>query len=160
MALAAKYHERLTAKIRTTDNGCWQWTGSTSRLGYGNFWVEGKCEKAHRAAYMHWVGPIPDGMIVRHKCDNRGCVNPEHLLIGTQQDNMNDMKARGRSRKNRGEDSPNVKLNASDVYAIRSHGGMLKDISKQYGISIAQAHRIRTRTSWSHLPERSGRAIA
>lgn len=82
-----------------TATGCWEWHGTKNEHGYGlvNLHRAGLHQaRAHRLMYERFVGPIPDGLMIRHKCDNPPCVNPDHLVPGTQQDNMNDMVARGR----------------------------------------------------------------
>lgn len=95
--------DRLFRAVFTTTKGaCWEWALSKDRVGYGRLKVqEGsrslfRHTSAHRYAYEIWVGPIPDGACVLHRCDNRACINPEHLFLGTQQDNMRDMHAKGR----------------------------------------------------------------
>lgn len=77
-----------------TERGCWEWAGSRFSNGYGQVSVNNSPTGAHRLAYRTWVGPIPEGMVVRHKCDNKPCMNPEHLELGTTQDNINDRVAR------------------------------------------------------------------
>ena len=77
-------------------NGCLIWTASTDACGYGLFRVDKKITRAHRFSYETFVNKIPDGILVRHKCDNPSCVLPAHLELGTQQDNMNDKVRRGR----------------------------------------------------------------
>lgn len=72
--------------------GCWNWIACTNPKGYGQFTQL----RAHRVSYELYVGPIPEGLSVLHKCDNRRCVNPDHLFVGTQDDNMKDMKRKGR----------------------------------------------------------------
>ena len=74
---------------------CWEWQANTGR-GYGMFWFGKTPIVAHRASWMMLRGPIPEGMNVLHKCDNRKCVNPNHLFIGTQSDNVQDMLQKGR----------------------------------------------------------------
>lgn len=88
--------ERFVQKIAKTET-CWLWTGCIHRLGYGHFRVGRKLVSAHRFAYSAFVGPIPEGAVVCHACDVRHCVNPEHLWLGTQQDNVRDMWAKGRA---------------------------------------------------------------
>src|SRR5581483_2912402 len=86
------------ASIRSGD-GCWEWKGKGSGNGYGGFYAHGKHRLAHRVAWELRNGVIPDGMHVLHHCDNRRCVNPAHLFLGTHNDNMADMCAKGRQAK-------------------------------------------------------------
>jgi hypothetical protein len=71
--------ERFNAKWEQAPNGCWEWTASRYRTGYGIFWFNEKRTGAHRAAYAMFVGSIPEGADIHHRCENRRCVNPEHL---------------------------------------------------------------------------------
>jgi hypothetical protein len=92
--------ERFRKKyIVNPDTGCWNWIGSkVPPLGYGQFYVEGKLTRAHRFSYKTFVGD-PGLFYVLHSCDNAPCVNPEHLFLGTQQDNMTDKRLKGRQPK-------------------------------------------------------------
>jgi hypothetical protein len=88
-------------KIRNTVNvdpntGCWLWQGAHNRRGYGRLYYSGKDYRAHRLAYVAFVGPIPNNMLVCHRCDVPQCVNPEHLFLGTAQDNESDKVSKGR----------------------------------------------------------------
>jgi hypothetical protein len=81
-----------------TETGCWIWTAAASKSGYGKFWHDNKDGRAHRASYELHHGKIPDGMQVNHHCDLSLCVNPNHLYLGTQKQNMVDMARRKRTR--------------------------------------------------------------
>lgn len=85
---------RFDAKVERTAS-CWLWRGMTAH-GYGYIWNDGKMHRAHRVSYELHVGDVPSGMIVMHSCDVRNCVNPDHLSVGTLQDNARDCVAKGR----------------------------------------------------------------
>lgn len=78
------------------DTKCWEWQGAKTRTGYGRMKVKGQAWMAHRYMYTLSKGEIPEGLVVMHKCDNPCCINPEHLTVGTQKDNMEDCKRKGR----------------------------------------------------------------
>jgi hypothetical protein len=90
---------RLAAKTDTgAADDCWPWTGARDKDGYGSFWFDGRQQRASRVAWqLANDRPIPDGLVVRHTCDNPPCVNPAHLLLGTSHDNDLDRVERGRS---------------------------------------------------------------
>lgn len=107
---------------------CWEWQRGRHRQGYGQFTRGGKTLLAHRTAYEVFCGPIPEGMCVRHRCDNPPCVNPTHLILGTHTDNMRDASERRRLHK----------LTASqveDAKRLRASGGTEAEVSKLLGVS-------------------------
>jgi hypothetical protein len=115
--------DRFLAKIKKT-NSCWKWTGHKVYGGYGSLFcgITGKGNiSAHRASWMIFKGEIPKGLWVLHKCDNPECANPDHLFLGTCQDNVADMIKKGRKVSNppKGEKSNLSKFSNSQVKAIR-----------------------------------------
>ena len=129
----------------TQPDACWLWQGCRNRLGYGSVGRYGKTFLAHRVAYEIAVGPIPEGLIVRHECDTPGCVRPDHLAVGTHTDNMRDMHARGRqvNAQRRGAAHGNAKLTDEQVQAIRAATGRQKDIGEAFGVTQVYVSRIR-----------------
>ena len=110
--------ERIEAKVlRIPEAGCWVWMGGATVRGYGQIESNKRKLYAHRASYEAFVGPIPKGMYVCHACDNVACVNPNHLFLGTQKQNLQDMANKGRS--TRGSKNPMSKLNETQVKLIK-----------------------------------------
>ena len=135
---------------------CWIWTAVTNHLGYGQFRFEGRMHAAHRVAYRLFVGDIPAGdhhgtMCVCHRCDNRACVNPAHLFLGTQADNVRDMHAKRRDRKSRGVTHHAAKLTVEDVRAIRADKRYQYVIAADYGIGKSHVSRIKRREKCSQI---------
>lgn len=138
-------------------NGCWLWTGALCGKGYGQFTFPGG-RRAHRAAWAMFHGQIPKGMQVLHNCDVMRCVNPDHLFLGTHQDNMTDMKAKGR-RKGITPRLPDgrptaSKIHPEDVVQIRqlvASGSMQKDVAKKFGITRSTVGNICARRLWRSI---------
>jgi len=138
-------HARFESNyIPEPNSGCWLWLASVDKDGYGQF-LYGK--RAHRYSYEYYNGVIPAGVCVLHKCDNPSCVNPEHLFLGTNRDNINDMVNKGRSLS--GIKNPAAKLTEDDVSNIRNDLRPIRIIAKDYNVGKSQIHNIKTNTSWT-----------
>lgn len=143
---------RFYQKIkRDKSNECWIWIGSKTMKGYPQFIIGGRKVSVHRWAYQHFAGPIPDGMLVCHKCDIPNCVCPDHLFLGTIDDNQKDMARKGRAQK--GEARFNAKLTEAKVKEIRMRGAIETDTSLavEYGVSRKTISKIRTLETWKHV---------
>ena len=145
--------ERIEGKIeRIPEAGCWIWTGSTQVRGYGELLSNNKKYLAHRASYEVFVGPIPKGLYVCHACDNVFCVNPSHLFLGTQKQNLQDMKAKGRSTK--GTKNKKAKLNEENVKGIKTlltMGWSCTSIARLMKVSTSNISAIKRNERWSHV---------
>jgi Autographiviridae endonuclease len=144
----AMNRQQFNARWIANENGCWIWHGAP-RNGYGQLETQSQAKYAHRIAWQLFKGPIPTGKIVCHKCDVRICVNPEHLFLGSQQDNMNDCKSKGRMP--RGVARKGTKLTPAQVLAIREDPRAQTAIGRDYGIHQMQVSRIKRKTRWTYL---------
>ena len=139
--------DRVLEKIvRIPFSGCWVFMGATNDFGYGIVGTGGRGapnDRAHRITYRHFCGEIPSGMFVCHRCDVPSCCNPDHLFLGTNQDNVRDMISKGRNSpppRNPhvvGSVHPGSKLTEDQVVRIReaySRGVKQKDLAQQYGV--------------------------
>jgi hypothetical protein len=152
---------RFLAKTEERSNGCVEWRGCIQSNGYGRFRLDNKTEYAHRAAYLLFVGSIPPGNDVCHSCDNRKCVNQEHLFVGTRADNMADAVMKGRQAKGeklgfqcRGERNHNAKLlpdNIRTIIELKRLGCCTKRIASQFGVTTDNVRRIVRRNTWRHV---------
>jgi hypothetical protein len=136
---------------------CTEWTSYRNAAGYG---VIGRRKKrAHRRAWEEKYGPIPEGLDVRHKCDNPACINVEHLELGTHAENMQDMVQRGRS--SRGSQRPLSKLTEDQVKVIRirladPYRGINNDLAAEFGVSKQTICNIKNGRGWDHVLAGSG----
>ena len=154
MRILYKDMEKFMAKVKKT-RGCWNWAGCIDPFGYGHIcFKSGKVhiQKAHRFAYLLHVGDIPKGKMVLHTCDNRRCVNPDHLYVGTQSNNMKDMWNRERRPRNTGEANGLSKLTEKQVREIKGMNHVTAvNLGRMYNVSEHTISAIRTGRSWSHV---------
>lgn len=134
--------------IPEPNSGCYLWLGTLSGSGYGQLWLGGKMHNAHRLAYATAIGPIPAGMHVCHKCDNRPCINPGHLFLGTNIDNIADKMRKGRHRGASGEANAHRKLNSQQVAEIRLSTERTGKLADRYGVASNTIWRIRNDRTW------------
>lgn len=145
---------KFLAKVNKTDT-CWEWTGRLDVGGYGRFCVgNGHWTKAHRIAHQLWKGDIPEGNVVRHLCNNRKCVNPEHLASGTHKDNVADMLRTNPPVWRRGEKNGASKLTKEDVLEIRQwleFGFSQGQIADMFGVKQNTISNIHTKKVWGYV---------
>lgn len=141
------FAERYQIDERTQ---CWRWIGSVSTDGYGLWSAYGQ-KTAHRASYVMNRGQIPTGLHVLHKCDEPSCVNPSHLFLGTHQDNMADLRAKGRAYGARGELNSGAKISEAEAMQIIRDARPATTIAVQYGITRETVDLIRNGRTWKHL---------
>ena len=140
--------ERFFNKVSINENGCWIWKGAKSSPGYGSFHYicNGKKHtRAHRVSWLLFIGEIPDGLNVLHKCDVISCVNPMHLFLGTQADNIMDCIQKGR---------PHVgyKLNKDQAMTIRNEPILgCRKLAKIYNVDRTVIMKIRRGEIWKSI---------
>jgi len=154
-----KDHRTLKQKVEDgyipePTTGCWLWIGTVQGGRYGAIWHQGKFWAAHRVSYEIVHGPIPDGMKACHKCDTPMCVNPRHLFIGTQRDNVLDMFNKRRGNRCMGEKHLKAKITerqALDILDMSKQGQSRQEIVKKTGISWGIVSGLVLGTTWKHL---------
>lgn len=159
-SLLERFFRRFAAP---SDEACWEWAGTKFPFGHGYLLSGGaKTPKvaAHRLSYELFVGPIPRGLFVLHHCDNPSCVNPAHLYIGTNADNMRDVRVRGRQR---GERHPRHRLTEHSVALVRQFlsrhpagrgrkGGQCLFLARWFGVRRATITHAASGRNWGHIP--------
>lgn len=142
----------VVAQRSTLDpvTGCLNWDGALQSEGYGYFSFDGQMYLAHRAAYEAANGPIPDGLLLRHSCDNRRCCNHDHLTPGTDQDNSDDCVSRRRHYF--GERHHWAKLTVPQVQEIRASRSRNKDLAAEFGVDPSAVSHIKRNRNWRATP--------
>lgn len=135
--------ERFWSKVNKTDT-CWEWTASCRSFGYGAFKLDKKVVDAHRLSYIIAHGDIPQGEgyhgnCVLHKCDNPKCVRPDHLFLGTHQENEDDKIAKNRHLRKL------TQSQVEEIILLRDQGSTLKDLAAQFGVTMGMISHIATR---------------
>jgi hypothetical protein len=151
-----KGHKHLSKKeilidlsIPEPNSGCWIWTGAFKDSGYGRLDINKKTYVAHRLSWTLFKGKIPKGSLICHKCDNRSCINPDHLFVGTYKDNMQDCL-----KKNRFESRATAKLKKEEVLKIRrlaDAGASRAGLARRFNVSRTLIHQIISRKIWNHI---------
>lgn len=150
--------ERFWDQVKKTDDAesCWEWTGSGNAKGYGHIFggTERGSLRANRVAWELAHGPIPDGMLICHKCDNPKCCRADHLFLGTYDANNKDRARKGRSNNDKGEDHYAALMTTQKVLELRDRfakGEKVRDLAKAFGIAHQTASKIARRKSWKHI---------
>lgn len=145
----------LFDRLRPTEAGCLEWTGGSTH-GYGCVHFQGKVWRAHRLAWTLQHGPIADGMMVLHRCDNPPCCNHEHLFLGDQTTNMQDCSAKGRTSRRPlpGEANGHAKITENQVRMMRYWRGKVKasDWAHLFAVTPTNIYDILAGRTWKHLP--------
>lgn len=149
--------KRFWSKVDVVPGCCWEWQAGTDGKGYGKFRFQGKRWFAHRLAYALYVGHIPETLFVLHRCDNPSCVNPNHLFLGTQKENIQDAAKKGRLSERRGEKNTNARLTEEQVLAIRALKGKIsqREIAALFGVARSTIDDIHSGRTWKHLENTS-----
>ncbi|MDE2097976.1 MAG: HNH endonuclease [Patescibacteria group bacterium] len=133
---------------------CWVWTGGMMASGYGRFWWNGHDRPSNRVAWEINHGEGPGDMHVLHRCDNRKCVRPDHLFLGTNLDNVRDMLDKGRHWSGKGEANGRARLRSVDIPILRAKhaaGQSIRSLAKSYGMSRTTIQRAINGQTWTHL---------
>lgn len=136
---------------------CWSWTAAKTRDGYGKISIGGYRRSwilAHRLSWRLHCGPIPEGLFVLHHCDSPSCMNPRHLFLGTQADNVRDMDMKGRrsyETGSRGEANGSAKLARGEVLKIRNSSLPNRELAKLYSVTRSEIEHIKHRRAWAWL---------
>ena len=164
ITLSEKDIARFWSKVEIGNpDECWEWKGAASKDGYGQFsvgnFIKRSSARSNRVSWTINFGEIPNGLFICHKCDNRSCVNPSHLFLGTPKDNMVDMARKGRTGVSLGEKHGISKLKEEQVLEIRK---MLenrltqREISEKFGVSQSAIYKIGKGLTWQDRTQKHG----
>lgn len=142
--------KRFWDKVQKTE-GCWLWTASKYKNGYGQFPVPGVSRIAHRVSWFLTYGSLSKDKEIMHSCDNRACVNPEHLSLGTHQENMKDMFIKGKNHRPRGELNGSSKIDLAAAAFIKYANMRPCDLAWFFNIDAATVCNIRAGRIWKHV---------
>lgn len=140
----------LSCSVSNEETSCIEWQNGEAD-GYGFIQVNGSTERAHRVSYKLNYGDFPDEFLVCHHCDNRICINPRHLFLGTVADNNADMVSKGRNTPPCGERNSHSKLTEGDVLLVRGMVGTHSKIAKRFGVTRCTISNIKARRTWRHV---------
>lgn len=155
--LAVTYEQKLSSAIKrfldkvSKTKECWNWLAGLNSYGYGQYKFCGKPISAHRFSYIAFVGYVPKGLLVCHTCDNRKCVNPKHLWLGTEYDNAQDCVSKGRQTRARGVLNGHAKLSESQILEIRQSKLSSYKIAPLYNVAASNIRSIRNGARWKHV---------
>lgn len=147
----SEFWNQLFSHRVTVVGDCLEFTGAKDPKGYGRVGYQKKTYLAHRLSYLAQLGELPQDKMVCHSCDNPSCIKPEHLFLGSNDDNMLDMLGKGRQQKQWGEGHSQVRLTRQQVLAIRMDERIHRLIADEYGISLPTVANIKARRIWKNL---------
>lgn len=147
--------ERFESKyIPEPMSGCWIWIGATFQKGYGVIHSERKHKQTHRVSWELYKGKIPEGLCVCHRCDNKGCVNPDHLFLGTNDDNVADKVSKGRQHRPKGTLHGLAKLKEEDIpviFSLSNSGRKISELAEMFNVSRTLIYKVLKKEAWVHV---------
>ena len=148
-------HCRFWCKVQVTGPGdCWLWLGTKPAFGHGQFRLDGRAVYSHRVSWEELHGPVSDDLCVLHKCDVPACVNPAHLFVGTREENLADMRRKGRGSnppRKVGTSHHGAKLTESDVRFIRKSPEKRSVLAARFGVQWRAIWSIQNGRTWTHI---------
>lgn len=151
--LELDWRDRFMGYVDVGDAGaCWLWTAGRARNGYGKFKLHGRTLGAHRLMYLLYYGNLPDNSQVCHTCDNRPCVNPKHLFLGTCRDNMKDKVSKHRQARG-GTNGRSVfdETTAAEIKTLRRAGWKLTELAARFGVNASSISHLCIGRKWRHV---------